>query len=226
MIGQTCRRLLGIRSLVTVCAVGAVFLLPEGGAGLRAAEPAGPEEVPNGVFLVAKRDLADPYFRESVVLVTQHGGRSPVGVIINRPTPLLLRTVFPDNENLRNSEAAVFFGGPVSPQLLVYAFRGKESLAGALTVLPDLHLSFDPAILAELLGRANPTKDLRVYAGYSGWAPGQLQHELARGDWYVVHADADTIFSDQPETIWREMLKRATARQALLPLRRGAAAVN
>jgi len=212
--------------MAAVFALGAFFFSPVDCEGLHAAEPGGSEESSNGVFLVAKRDLADPYFRESVVLVTQHGGRSPIGVIVNRPTPLLLRTVFPDNENLRNSEAAVFFGGPVSPQLLVYAFRGTDRLEGALTVLPDLHLSFDPAILAELLRRANPTKDLRVYAGYSGWAPGQLQHEIARGDWYVVRADADTIFSSHPETIWREMLKRATARQAFLPLKRAAAAVN
>jgi len=206
--------------------LGILALLMLGATGAATAEPEKTEEVPNGVFLVAKRQLADPNFRHTVVLVTQHAGGSPVGVIINRPTPLLLSAVFPENEKLRDSDAAVFFGGPVSPQLLVYAFRSADQPEGALKVLPDLHLSFDPTVLAQLLRRANPTADLRVYAGYSGWAPGQLQHEIARGDWYVVRADAETIFSEDPGSVWSEMLRRATARQAAGPETPRAIAVN
>lgn len=180
-------------------------------AGARAA-PAR-EEIPNGVFLVAKRHLNDPNFRESVVLITQHAGGSPVGVIVNRPTKVPLSRLFPDNERLSESPEVVHFGGPVSPQLLVFVFRADSSPRDALRVLGDVYMSFNPELLAELFRRPEPTAELRVYAGYSGWAPGQLQHEVARGDWLMVRADADTIFRMDAAIMWKEMTRRAAARQ-------------
>jgi len=206
-----------------LCAL--ALMLPCAG-GTSAAESGKGDDAPNGVFLVAKRHLADPNFRETVVLVTQHAGGSPVGVIINRPTRLLLRSVFPENESLADSPEPVYFGGPVSPQLLVFAFRSSDQPEGVITVLPGLHLSFNPTLLAQLLHRANPTAALRVYAGYSGWGPGQLQHEVARGDWYMIRADAEAVFSQDPGTIWSEMLKRATARRAMGRPRKGALAAR
>jgi putative transcriptional regulator len=168
----------------------------------------------NGVFLVAKRHLNDPNFRETVVLVTQHGGGAPVGVIINRPTRVSLAEVFPNNENLKAAPDTLYFGGPVSPQMLVFVFRAEAPTRDALRVLEDVYMSFNPQLLAELLRRPSPTANLRVYAGYSGWGAGQLQHEMARGDWHMVRADPETIFRTDPEKVWQEMLARATARQA------------
>lgn len=173
------------------------------------------EEVPNGVFLVAKRQLNDPNFRESVVLVTQHAGGSPVGVIVNRPTKLPLSGLFPDNEKLKDLPDLVHFGGPVSPQVLVFVFRAESPPRDSLRVLADVYMSFSSELLSQLFARPEPTAELRVYAGYSGWARGQLQHEVTRGDWHVVRADADTIFRMDAALMWKEMLKRASARQTL-----------
>ena len=172
---------------------------------------------PNGVFLVAKRHLLDPNFHEAVVLVTQHASGSPVGVIVNRPTKVPLSRIFPDNDRLKDAPDTVFFGGPVSPQLLVYVFRAQSHPKDALRMLEDVYLSFDAELLVELLGRVKPTVELRVYAGYSGWGPGQLQEEIARGDWHLVRADAEMIFGKDPARVWEEMLKRATAKQVHAP---------
>jgi len=171
------------------------------------------DEIPNGVFLVANRQLNDPNFHESVVLVTQHAGGSPVGVIVNRPTKLPLSRLFPDNEKLKDLPDLVHFGGPVSPRVLVFVFRAESPPQEALRVLADIYMSFSSELLSQLFARPEPTAELRVYAGYSGWAPGQLQHEVARGDWHMVRADADTIFRMDAAIVWKEMLKRATARQ-------------
>ncbi|HSD59933.1 MAG TPA: YqgE/AlgH family protein [Burkholderiales bacterium] len=173
------------------------------------------DDIPNGVFLVAKRQLNDPNFQESVVLITQHAGGSPVGVIVNRPTKLPLSRLFPDNEKLKDLPDVVHFGGPVSPRVLVFVFRAESPPQDALRVLADVYMSFSSELLSQLLVRPKPTAELRVYAGYSGWAPGQLQHEVARGDWHMVRADADTIFRMDEALVWREMLNRATARQTL-----------
>ncbi|HEX6827406.1 MAG TPA: YqgE/AlgH family protein [Burkholderiales bacterium] len=195
----------GWRALVTLAAA----------LGLAVPFPAAAQsESPNGVFLVAKRHLDDPNFRESVVLITQHGGGSPVGVIINRPMRVTLGQVFPGRDNLQGLPDTLFFGGPVSPRLLVFVFRADSQPHDALRVLDDVYMSFNQELLAELLGRPSPTANLRVYAGYSGWGTVQLQHEMARGDWHMVRADSETIFRADPARVWEDMTARASSRQA------------
>lgn len=177
-------------------------------ASLLAAEP----EAPNSIFLVAKRQLQDPNFRQAVVLVTQHGRGGPVGVIVNRPTQVPLSQVFPKNDSLDREADKLFFGGPVSRMTLVFVFRSETRPKEALEVLKGVYLSFSAELLSDLLKRPKPTMDLRVYAGYSGWAPGQLESEISRGDWYVINADAETIFRKESSTVWPELVKRASMR--------------
>lgn len=169
------------------------------------------------VFLVAAPQLADPNFRESVVLVTHHGGGGPVGLIINKPTPVPLKQVFPGNAALRDSREPVFFGGPVSRRMLVFVFRAAEAPANGVRLLDDLYMSFDPALLRELLARPRPLQDIRVFAGYAGWAPGQLQREIGRGDWLLLRPDAESVFHQAPERMWQQMRARASAREVRAP---------
>lgn len=174
-------------------------------------------EAANSIFLVAGRQLRDPNFSQAVVLVTQHGHGGPVGVIVNRPTQVLLNEVFPKNEGLGRESDKLFFGGPVSRMTLVFVFRSETRPKDALEVLKGVYLSFSSELLSDLLKRPKPTRDLRVYAGYSGWAPGQLETEISRGDWYVINADMETILRKEPRTIWPELIKRASMRTTALP---------
>jgi putative transcriptional regulator len=176
------------------------------------AATAAAQDAPNGVLLVARPDLPDPNFRETVVLATRHAGGGTVGVILNRPTPRLARQVFPDSEALRGRPDRLFAGGPVSPRALVAVFRSKERPADALRVLADVYLSLDAPFLDGLLRRPDLPRELRLYAGYAGWAPGQLEREIGRHDWYLLEPDVDAIFRADPETLWREMLRRASSR--------------
>lgn len=169
-------------------------------------------EAPNSIFLVAKRELQDPNFRQAVVLVTQHGRGGPVGVIVNRPTQVSLTQVFPKSEGLARESEKLFFGGPVSRTTLVFVFRSETRRKEALELLKGVYMSFSPELLSELLKRPRAAQDLRVYAGYSGWSPGQLESEISRGDWYVINADAETVFRKEPSTVWPEMIKRASMR--------------
>lgn len=175
------------------------------------------EDHPNAVFLVAKPRLQDPNFSKTVVLVTQPRADEPMGVIINRPTPLTLDEVFPENANLKKRKDSVSFGGPVSPMTLVFVFQSEERPQDALRVLDDVYLSVNPGLLSELLSRPKFPERLKVYAGYAGWAPGQLQNEIRRGDWYVVNADAETLFKMAPKNIWPELVKRASVRSVQAP---------
>lgn len=170
------------------------------------------ESEANAIFLVAKREMRDPRFRESVVLVTQPREGGPFGVIVNKPLEHRLAEVFPDHETLKGRKDVIYFGGPVAPQGLVVLLRAETPLPNALRVLRDVYFTGDPDVIDGLLQRANPTQGLRVYAGYSGWGPGQLQNELARGDWHVTPADAETVFDKDPARIWPELEKRATTK--------------
>jgi putative transcriptional regulator len=163
------------------------------------------------ILLVARKNLPDPFFRDSVVLVTRSGGLVPVGVIVNRPTDVPLSRVFSDIERLRSRDETLFLGGPVMPELLVVVFRAAVPPAEAIEVLDGVYMSLSGELLRELLGRENPVEGLRVFAGHAGWAPGQLESEVARGDWHLVTADARMVLEIEPEKLWKELERRASA---------------
>jgi putative transcriptional regulator len=167
------------------------------------------------IFLVARKDLPDPNFRDTVVLITNYGGTAPVGVIVNRPTEIAMAKVFPDIGRLHSGEEKLFFGGPVRREELVVVFRAAVPPAGAIEVIDGVFMSSSGKVLRELLGRDSSVDGLRVFAGHAGWGPGQLEAEVARGDWYLARADARTIFERKPEGLWKELERRASATIAL-----------
>lgn len=168
-------------------------------------------EKPNGVLLVAKPGLRDPNFSETVVLVTQAADSSTVGVIINRPTTLSLRQFLPDSAALENYREAVFFGGPVMREAVVALFRAESPpQAPAFHVLRNLYLTMHPDNILPLL--ADRSRQYRLYAGFSRWAPRQLESEFARDGWYVLPADAEAVFRGDPQDLWQELVRRAQTR--------------
>ena len=199
------------RSAALLIAVGLLLPVP----ALRAAEGAG---VANGIFLVAKPELQDPNFRETVVLITQpQSGGGPIGVIINRPTERRLREALADFPGSQASEERVYYGGPVEPGKLLFVTRAATPPKASFHVLDDVYLSGSGELLIETLKRPESKRDLRVYSGYSGWAPGQLQMEIARGGWVVFRAEPDIIFSQDPAAVWRVMIGRAARRNTVIP---------
>jgi putative transcriptional regulator len=162
------------------------------------------------VLLVATPDLLDPNFTQTVVLVLFPAGGGPLGVILNRPIPLTLKEAFPDEPQLRERTDPLYFGGPVRTTGLMFLFRGSASAEGVFPVFEDLSLSSNGEVLDGLLtGQKNSVQ--RYFLGYSGWAPVQLEAEIARGGWYVLPADPDTVLNMDPAVMWRELLARATA---------------
>ena len=163
----------------------------------------------NGLFLVAKPSLVDPNFVRTVVLVTQAEDASTVGVIINRPTPLRLAELLPGERDAQNYRDAVYEGGPVMRQVIVALFRSAGTPESpAFHVLKGVYLSMQPAILRRLLTDAQAR--YRLYSGFSGWAPGQLESEFMRDGWYVLAADEATVFRQSTEGMWEELVDKAT----------------
>ena len=158
-----------------------------------------------GRLLVATPLLGDPHFIRTVVYLLEHDGGGTVGVILNRPSHTPVGQVLPDWHDAVSGPAVVFGGGPVQPdgalclgQLPSGSLGSREVVDGVSTV----DLDGDVAVIAPNARR------LRVFAGHAGWAPDQLDAELAEGAWWVLPGGPDDLFSADPKSMWREVLRR------------------
>jgi putative transcriptional regulator len=156
----------------------------------------------NAILLIARAKLPDSNFADSVVLVMNNLGPGPVGVIINRPTKLPLSRLFPDLKRLSPHEDKVYFGGPVDFGSVWFLFRAATPPRHAIRACEGVYFSSNRQLLLQLLGRDKPMDGLRIFIGYSGWAPGQLEAEIAKGDWTLKRAESDTIFNGKSEHPW------------------------
>jgi len=162
----------------------------------------------NGLLLVAKPSLTDRNFSQTVVLVTQTEDGGTVGVIINRPTTLKLSQFLSEELPTANYREPVFFGGPVMLKALVSLFRSETPpAAAAFHVLKDVYLTMHQDNIERLLKDA--TARYRIYAGFSGWIPRQLESEMMRDGWYFLPADEATVFREKTDGLWEELVERA-----------------
>jgi putative transcriptional regulator len=156
----------------------------------------------NAILLVARPKLADPNFGESVVLVMNNLGPAPVGIIVNRPTRVSVSYLFPEIPQIARLPERVYFGGPVELGRVWFLFRAQAAPAHSVRAFDDFYLSGDRELLVKLLARDKPMEGLRIFVGYSGWAPGQLEVEIERGDWTSRRADKDAVFDRKLERAW------------------------
>jgi putative transcriptional regulator len=167
-----------------------------------------------GMLLVATPPLADPNFDRTVVLVLEHSDAGAVGLVLNRPSETPVADALPGWEELAAEPATVFAGGPVSTDAAIAlgsarhidAGAGWEALVGDVGTI-DLHREPDDV--------ATEIAAVRIFAGYAGWGPGQLEDELAANAWLVVPAWPDDALGD-PGDLWRRVLLRQGGRVAWL----------
>jgi putative transcriptional regulator len=160
-----------------------------------------------GRLLVAAPALADPNFDRAVVLLLDHDDEGSLGVILNRPTPVVVEDILESWAALAGEPGVVFQGGPVAldSALGVAVIPGDEGPLGWRRVHGAIGL-VDLEAPPELLGGA--LGSLRIFAGYAGWGPGQLEDELQDGAWYVVESEPGDVSSPRPESLWRSVLRR------------------
>jgi putative transcriptional regulator len=157
-----------------------------------------------GQLLIAGPGLLDPNFWRTVVLVGEHSEDGALGVVLNRSSETPVEEAVPELAVLADEMGAVHVGGPVQPSaVVVLADFAEPEEAGALVVdsIGFLASEVEPASLGEL-------RRARVYVGYAGWGPGQLDGELEDGSWIVEPAIAEDVFTDDPEGLWSAVLRR------------------
>ncbi len=160
-----------------------------------------------GLFLVADAGMPDPRFRETVILLVEHDAGGTVGLIVNRATGVSVAQALPELEGDGAAEHILFLGGPVGLDRLALLARGTPPPAPSEPVVGDVYLSRSREALAALVEQRSASA-LRVFAGYAGWAPGQLEAELLQGSWFLTPADAERVFARDPAGVWRELYDR------------------
>lgn len=175
----------------------ALALLACASTGVRAQSP-----VP-GQLLVAAPSLQDPNFGETVLLLLLHDGDGSRAVALNRPTWVKPGDAFPGINELTASEDTIFLGGPIGPNQLVIVFdAGLENPPNARQIFGSIYLTTDPGVLDGLEPTANGRPRFRLFAGHAAWAPGQLEAEIAAGNWRQQTASSAQVFGDDPASLW------------------------
>lgn len=161
-----------------------------------------------GSLLVSTPALRDPTFHRTVVLLLDHRDDGALGVVLNRPMQVEVAAVLPPWQPWATAPAVLFQGGPVALESALGIVGvpgdgpeppGVRRIDGSLGLVD---LDGDPVVVAPALS------GLRVFAGYAGWAPGQLEREVGEGSWYVLLAEPRDAFTDAPGELWRTVLRR------------------
>ncbi|MFE9258222.1 YqgE/AlgH family protein [Streptomyces sp. NPDC006879] len=195
-----------------------------------------------GRLLVATPALADPNFDRAVVLLLDHDEEGSLGVVLNRPTPVGVAEILESWAALTGEPGVVFQGGPVSldsalgvavipggdgrsvvegrapgdpppgtsPAVVALDHSGPPGWRRVHGAIGLVDLETPPELLVGALGA------LRIFAGYSGWGPGQLEEELADGAWYVVDSEPGDVSAPDPERLWRSVLRRQRSELAMV----------
>ncbi len=167
-----------------------------------------------GKLLVASRQLGDPNFAHTVVLILEHSHEGALGVVLNRPSPKSVCDIWESlGEGLVENDDPVLLGGPVPGPLI--ALHAIEEL-GEKTVIAGLFMSVQKDVIEQLVH--TPDTRLRLYSGHSGWGSGQLEEELKAGGWHTIAACTEDVFGDleQIDLLWQQVLKRI-ALKIMLP---------
>ncbi|HEV2923307.1 MAG TPA: YqgE/AlgH family protein [Solirubrobacteraceae bacterium] len=171
------------------------------------------EESLAGQLLLASPTLQDPNFARTVVLVSLHSDEGAMGLVLNRPSSVTVSEAVPQLEQAVTDAERVYVGGPVQPTSVVFLAEFLDPSPAGLFVLGRIGFPAPDAGIEELI---EATGRGRVFAGYAGWAEGQLDAEVESGDWIAHTPLPEDVFTELPEELWSSVLTRKGGSYALI----------
>ena len=188
------------------------------GACCLGAQSKSPEDLAVGKLLVAPRDSTDPIFSKSVILLVRYGKTGALGLMVNHRTRLAISSALPKVKGATRDSDPVFIGGPVQLNAVFALARSPSKLAGAIHVFGDIYFISTKVALEKALRRNSNPSRLRIYLGYCGWAPHQLEDEVIEGRWYIFDRSEAAPFDANPSTLWPRLVSKTEQRFARLGL--------
>jgi putative AlgH/UPF0301 family transcriptional regulator len=166
-----------------------------------------PEDLGVGKLLVASRGLGDPDFAGTVVLLVHYDEKGALGLILNRRTDIPLSRVL-DLEAAKDRSDPIYLGGPVGPSAVFALFASSAKMEKAENIFGGVYLISDKALFEQTISARPDAGVFHVYLGYAGWAQDQLRNEVQLGAWFVLPADATTVFNADPDSLWLQMIQK------------------
>lgn len=167
-----------------------------------------------GTIIIASRNLHDPNFSHTVILITEYNDLGTTGVIINRPMKTAAKKIFPAISQITEHAGNLYIGGPIGFNDLQILVESKSHFQQTSSLAGNIYLINNPRGFNDLTQHVEAGAKVKILAGYAGWGIGQLETEIMRGDWYIWRADSRIVFSKNPETVWDELIELVTVHWA------------
>lgn len=198
--------LVRIYALSLVVVLNVIWLIRTGNSAavIQPTEPFAESSLRAGTLLIASEHLQSTLFGHAVVLVTTHDENGTIGLILNKP--LLVEK--PPELDLSGGDPALFFGGPVAPHMLLALIRPQTHQLFEGGVNSDIYIVMGIDDILEAAHDLTPSAQVNLYSGYAGWAPGQIETEIAEGDWIVAPLDDGAVLDIPTEDLWRTLRTR------------------
>ena len=167
-----------------------------------------------GQLLLDSGQLSGSFFQHTVVLICQHDAEGAFGLVLNRALGKSVSDMIVADLPEALKECSLYLGGPVQPSAL--SFLHSDALLPDANVMPNLSLGHSIDALVELGEAFSPTRKLKMFAGYAGWSPGQLENEMKHKAWLTHPASLELVFDTAPEQLWQGILRLKGGKYRLL----------
>lgn len=167
-----------------------------------------------GKLLVASRDLADPNFAKTVILLVQYDEQGIVGLILNRRTDIPLSRALEGVQGAKDRSDQAYLGGPVEVPAVFALLQSPAKVEGAERIFNNVYLISKKTVFEQALAARPDAERFRVYLGYAGWTRDQLRKEIELGAWFIFPADAGAVFDSDPSSLWPQMIRKTELKVA------------
>lgn len=205
---------MGVRRIaLPVLALGVLISSP-----LCLAQSDRPEALVQGSIIIMQRDTPDPIFRHSVILLARYDKSGTVGLMIHHRSDIPIQKALAGIAGAEKRTDPMFIGGPVQLESVMALLRSGSPPAAAARVAGKSYLVISKEGLTKALSQGRDQSELRIYLGYAGWAPGQLESEVRRGGWWIFNYDESLVFDEHPETLWERLIKHTEVQRISFPV--------
>jgi putative transcriptional regulator len=164
------------------------------------------DPIAEGRILIADRYLEDSNLAEAVIFLISYDKDGAMGLVLNRRTDVPVARALKSLKEAASHDEPVFLGGPVDGTGVLGLFRTSDKPSGAKQILPGVYLLASKELLQKTLTGNASSNTFRIYMGYAGWGPGQLESEVGQGAWKTMTGNADKIFDPDPDTLWTRLI--------------------
>jgi putative AlgH/UPF0301 family transcriptional regulator len=172
------------------------------------------EDLAAGKLLVASRDLGDPNFAKTVILLVHYNEEGVIGLILNRRTHVPLSRVLEGLKAAKDRSDLVYLGGPVEIPAVLALLQSPANVEGAEHVFGRVYFISSKTIFEQTIAARPDPSVFQVYLGYAGWNQDQLRREVELGSWFIFPADAGTVFNADPDSLWSQMIQKTELKLA------------